>query len=191
MQAKLKKKKKGEGEGRKIKERKREESCVHQLPAVLAENPCSWHLHYLFHFLKMRKRTMQLSILRAFVVIRLFTVCRIALLPCMSYFQGKPRKLYFVQLPFIDVYFLTWYLESSPSCFLLMGFCNLHSYCCTTSLGRQDFCGCVLSRDSIGSRDILHIENSYLCHAVICCMEETLLNPENNILNFVLRTRCP
>lgn len=107
----------------------------------------------------------------------------------MSRFQGKPRKLYVLSscrlLTFI---FLTWYLVCSPSCFLLMGFWNLHSCCCTTSLGRQDFCGHVLSRDSIGSRDVSYLENPYLCHVVICCMEETLLNPENNIfLNFATR----
>lgn len=69
--------------------------------------------------------------------------------------------------------------------FSLDGFLQLAFLLMYNSLGRQDFCGCVLSRDSVGSRDI-HTVKPYLCHVAICCVEETLLNPENNIfLNFV------
>lgn len=73
---------------------KREECCVDQLPAVLATtgNLCNWHLHYLFHYLKMRKRTMQFSILRAFIVIRLYSLHNAELLYCVIYhiFKANP-----------------------------------------------------------------------------------------------------
>lgn len=78
----------------------------------------------------------------------------------------------------------------SSSCFLLMGFWNLHIYCCTTSLGRWDFCEGVLPRDSIGPRDIPYIENPYLHCTAVDCVEETLVSPENNlILNFLIRRK--
>lgn len=80
--------------------------------------------------------------------IMFFTLCRITLLSHISHFQDKNRKLCI--LPSCCLFLYSSNRISckvcSPSCFLLMDFWNLHSYCCTTSLGRQDFCGDVLPR---------------------------------------------
>lgn len=54
----------------------------------------------------------------------------------------------------------------------------------------SDFCGGVLPRGSIGSRDIPYLENLYFCCAAIGCIEEILMSPEHNlILNFVTRRK--
>lgn len=151
---------------------------------------CNCHLHYLSLYLNLWKRTMQFSILRALILTGLYCLHCAKLLHCHIYhtFRTRIGIVCFARLLFIPVYSSNGVSckVCSPSCFLLMGFWNLHSYCCTTSPGRWHFCGGVLLRGSTGSRDIPYIENPYFCHAAIGCVEETLISPENNlILNFV------
>lgn len=78
----------------------------------------------------------------------LYTVQNYFIVTYITFSRQEQEIVYFARLLFISVYSSNRISckVRSPSCFLLMDFWNLYSYCCTTSLGRQDFCGGVLPR---------------------------------------------